>query len=87
MSRIRSSETRIEKDFRNLIYKEGIRYRKNNSKHFGKPDLMLIGKKIVIFIDSCFWHGCKEHLRLPSTNKNYWIEKIKRNKKKRQNCK
>ena len=37
-------------------------------------------KKLVIFIDSCFWHGCKRHFRVPKSNKLYWQLKIEKNK-------
>jgi DNA mismatch endonuclease (patch repair protein) len=80
MSKIKSKETKLEKDFRKLLWKEGIRYRKNSSKHFGKPDIVVASKKLVIFIDSCFWHGCKKHCRIPETNRDYWVKKINRNK-------
>lgn len=81
MSKIKSKDTKIEVEFRKAIWKAGFRYRKNQTKYFGKPDLVLKKYKTVIFIDSCFWHGCKKHCRLPATNKKYWIEKIERNKK------
>ena len=80
MSRIKSKDSKIETEFRRAIWKAGFRYRKNVKSYFGKPDLVLKKYKIVIFIDSCFWHGCKKHCRLPATNKKYWIDKIKRNK-------
>ena len=80
MSKVKSKNTKIEVDFRKTIWKAGFRYRKNQSGYFGKPDLVLKKRKIVIFIDSCFWHGCKKHCRLPSTRKNYWLPKIERNK-------
>ena len=80
MSAIRSKNSKIEVDFRKVIWKAGFRYRKNPSKYFGKPDLVLKKHKVVIFVDSCFWHGCKKHCRLPSTRKDYWIPKIERNK-------
>lgn len=80
MSKIKSRDTKIEIDFRKAIWKAGFRYRKNPKGYFGKPDLVLKKRKIVIFIDSCFWHGCKKHCRLPSTRKNYWLPKIERNK-------
>jgi len=35
--------------------------------------------KTTIFVDSCFWHGCKKHCRIPSVRKNYWTQKIARN--------
>ena len=80
MSKIKSKDTKIEIEFRKAIWKAGFRYRKNPKGYFGKPDLVLKKYKTVIFIDSCFWHGCKKHCRLPSTRKNYWIPKIERNK-------
>jgi len=79
MSKIKSKDTKIEIEFRKAIWKAGFRYRKNPKGYFGKPDLVLKKYKTVIFIDSCFWHGCKKHCRLPSTRKNYWIPKIERN--------
>lgn len=80
MSKIKSKDTKIEIEFRKAIWKAGIRYRKNPKGYFGRPDLVLKKRKIVIFIDSCFWHSCKKHCRLPSTRKNYWLPKIERNK-------
>ena len=81
MSRIKSKDSKIEILFRKELWKQGFRYSKNSSKYFGKPDVVLLKHKTVIFIDSCFWHGCKKHCRIPSVRKKYWTEKIKRNKK------
>lgn len=79
MSRIKSRDSKIETFFRKELWKRGLRYRKNSSKYFGKPDIVLPKYKIVIFIDSCFWHGCKKHCRIPSIRKEYWTEKILKN--------
>ena len=81
MSHIKSKDSKIEISLRKKLWQAGIRYRKNPKGYFGKPDLVLKKYKIVIFIDSCFWHGCKKHCRLPATNKEYWKNKIERNKK------
>ncbi|MCX6724203.1 MAG: very short patch repair endonuclease [Candidatus Staskawiczbacteria bacterium] len=80
MRAVKSKDTKIEVAFRRALWKSGFRYRKNSSKYFGKPDVVLEKYKIVIFIDSCFWHGCKNHCRMPITNRKYWLNKIKRNK-------
>src|ERR1035437_766648 len=80
MSRVKSQETKLEKSFRKLLWNSGVRYRKNNTKFFGKPDILIKKTNTVIFIDSCFWHGCSKHLRMPSSNKEYWEAKILRNK-------
>jgi len=79
MSAVRSKDSKIEVDFRKAIWKAGFRYRKNPTKYFGKPDIVLPKHKTVIFIDSCFWHGCKKHCRIPSARKKYWVSKIARN--------
>lgn len=80
MSRIRDRDSKIEVRFRKALWKLGYRYRKNVSKYFGKPDVVLKSRKIVIFVDSCFWHGCQAHCRMPTSRKQYWKKKIDRNK-------
>lgn len=79
MSRVRAKETDLEIKFRKALWKEGFRYRKNVRKYFGTPDIMLKKYKTVIFIDSCFWHGCKKHGTWPKTRKYFWKKKIERN--------
>lgn len=79
MSLIRSKETKIELEFRKILWKHGFRYRKNVRKYFGIPDIVMKKYKAVIFIDSCFWHGCKKHGTWPKTRKAFWKKKIERN--------
>ena len=81
MRAIKSQDSKIEILFRKKLWKLGARYRKNPKNFFGKPDLANSSKKIVIFIDSCFWHGCPKHCRMPTANRDYWQKKIERNKK------
>ncbi len=81
MSAVRSKDTKIEIFFRKQLWQNGFRYRKNATKYFGRPDVVLKKYKTVIFLDSCFWHGCKKHGTLPATRKKFWIEKINKNKK------
>lgn len=81
MSKIRSAETGIEDKFRKGLWKKGLRYRKNVKNMIGKPDIYFSRKKVVVFLDSCFWHGCKFHCRMPKSNVEYWTKKIERNKK------
>jgi len=80
MSKVRSKDSKIEIEFRKKLWKAGFRYRKNSTKYFGKPDIVLPKYKTVIFIDSCFWHGCKKHGTMPQTRKKFWETKIERNK-------
>jgi len=65
---------------RSALHRKGFRFRKNDSKLIGKPDIVFSKKRVVVFLDSCFWHFCPYHYNLPHTNPNYWIPKLKRNK-------
>ena len=80
MSNVKSKDSKIEVLFRKVLWKKGFRYSKNSSKYFGKPDVVLLKYKTVIFLDSCFWHGCKRHCRIPTVRKKYWVAKMARNK-------
>lgn len=79
MSRVKSKDSKIETLFRKELWKADFRYRKNSVKYFGKPDIVLPKYKTAIFVDSCFWHGCEKHCRIPTARKKYWTAKIERN--------
>jgi len=81
MRAVKSRDSKIEHDFRRELWRQGFRYRKNASEYYGKPDIVLKKYKTVIFVDSCFWHGCPEHLRMPSSRQEYWNNKIRKNRK------
>jgi len=80
MSKVRNKDSKIEIMLRKELWKEGFRYRKNAAKYFGKPDVVLPKYITVIFVDSCFWHGCKKHGSMPATRIEFWEKKIARNK-------
>jgi len=42
----------------------------------GKPDFVFPKSRVAVFVDGCFWHGCRKHCRMPSSNREYWEEKI-----------
>lgn len=46
----------------------------------GSPDIAIKRYQVVVFIDSCFWHGCPIHFQTPKTNTEFWVNKIARNK-------
>lgn len=46
----------------------------------GKPDLIFVGPRVVVFMDGCFWHSCPDHGMMPKTNSNFWTSKLNRNK-------
>ena len=80
MRSVKSCDSQIELNFRKALWRSGIRYRKNVKGCVGHPDVVIKKFKVVVFIDSCFWHGCPKHCRMPSSRQTYWINKIKRNK-------
>jgi len=80
MSGIQGKNTKPELTIRNLLHKEGFRYRLYNKDLPGKPDLVLKKYKAVIFINGCFWHrhDCKL-FKWPETRKEFWKEKLDKN--------
>ena len=80
MSRIRSTNTKPEEIIRKYLFSHGFRYRKNDKRYPGKPDIVLPQYRTIIFVNGCFWHmhGCSRS-RLPRSNQDYWKPKIERN--------
>ncbi|MDE6020026.1 MAG: very short patch repair endonuclease [Ruminococcus sp.] len=81
MSRIRGKNTKPEEIVRKYLFSCGFRYRKNDRKLPGTPDIVLPKYRTVIFVNGCFWHGhegCKYYV-IPSTNTEFWINKINTN--------
>ncbi len=78
MSKIRSTNTKPEIKLRKFLFSQGFRYRINDKKLPGKPDIVLSKYKTVIFVHGCFWHGhegCRRS-HIPKSNEQYWITKI-----------
>lgn len=73
------SQSKLENKVSKAVWKNGMRFRKNNKSLFGKPDISIKKYKIVIFIDSCFWHVCPIHSNRPKNNKEFWEKKLNRN--------
>ena len=80
MSLIKQRDSVIEQRLRTALWRSGIRYRKN-VRTKGTPDIVIGRSQLVIFVDSCFWHGCRYHCRMPKSNVRFWREKIARNQK------
>ena len=80
MAAIKATGTKEEVKLAKALWHLGYRYRKNNKKVFGKPDLTFKKYKIAIFIDSEFFHGKDfETKKKPLTNPEFWEKKIKSN--------
>ena len=80
MSRIRSTNSKPEEVVRKYLFLQGFRYRKNDKRYPGKPDIVLPKYKTVIFVHGCFWHmhDCGRFV-WPSSNGDYWEKKINGN--------
>lgn len=81
MGKIRGKNTKPELFFRKALWKKGIRYRVDNKKLSGKPDVSIQKYKLAIFIDGEFWHGYNwpERKEALKSNRGFWIPKIERN--------
>lgn len=81
MSRIRSKDTKPEEIVRKYLFSKGLRFRKNDRRYPGHPDVMLPKYKTVVFVNGCFWHwheGCR-YASTPATNREFWNQKLERN--------
>lgn len=78
MSQIRGKNTKPEEIVRKYLFAQGFRYRKNDPRLPGKPDIVLPKYKTVVFVNGCFWHGhegCK-YFVWPKNNEEFWRHKI-----------
>jgi DNA mismatch endonuclease (patch repair protein) len=81
MSKIRSKDTKPELLLRRALHAAGYRYRLHERRLPGKPDLVFAGRRKVVFVNGCFWHGhqCPAGERLPKSNTEFWADKRRRN--------
>jgi DNA mismatch endonuclease (patch repair protein) len=83
LSRRRKTNTSPEVELRNAVHAAGGRFRLHPQIAKGcTPDFVLPGRRVAVFVDGCFWHGCPEHGRkTPWTgpNADLWAEKMQRN--------
>ncbi|ARI75652.1 very short patch repair endonuclease [Halobacillus mangrovi] len=73
------SVSKLEKIVSSELWKKGYRFRRNTKSLTGKPDISIKKYKVVIFIDSCFFHRCPLHGNMPQTNSEFWKKKLNRN--------
>lgn len=82
MQQIKGKHTKPELLVRKYLHAQGFRYKLHDNSLPGKPDLVLLKYKTVIFIHGCFWHGhnnCR-YFTIPKTRTEWWTEKIAKNK-------
>ncbi|RYQ41079.1 very short patch repair endonuclease [Bifidobacterium pseudolongum subsp. globosum] len=82
MSRIRGKDTSIEKTVRSYLFARGFRFRKNDKRYPGHPDIVLPKYRTIVFVNGCFWHmheGCPA-FHMPKSNVEFWTAKLTRNR-------
>lgn len=82
MRRVKGRGTSPELKVRRLVRSLGGHYRLNRADLPGKPDIVLAGRRLAVFVHGCFWHGhdCARGARTPKTNRAYWTRKIAANR-------
>lgn len=81
----RRVDTKPEIQLRRGLHAQGLRFRKDHRVESdagvgAKADIVFPCRRVVVFVDGCFWHGCPEHCRIPTRNREYWVAKISRNR-------
>ncbi len=83
MSQIKNKNTKPEEIVRKYLFGRGMRYRKNDKRLPGHPDIVLPKYKTVVFVNGCFWHiheNCR-YFKWPENNAEFWKNKLEGNKK------
>lgn len=81
MSLIRSHGNKSTEQRLISIFRENkIKGWRRRQKIYGNPDFVFRAQRLCVFVDGCFWHGCPECYRRPSTNQAFWDVKAQRNK-------
>ena len=80
MSRIRGRDTGPELKLRRSVWALGVRYRLQYRIGRTRPDMVFVGAKLAVFVDGCFWHGCPQHSTMPKNNRDFWEQKLRRNR-------
>ena len=81
MRQVKGRDTTPELTVRRALTGLGVRYRLHRKDLPGKPDIVMPGRKLAIFVHGCFWHGhdCARGARVPKQNRDYWVAKVGRN--------
>lgn len=86
MAAIHSASTKPEQKMRRVLWHRGFRYRVNDNRLPGRPDIVLPKYRTAIFVHGCFWHGHKDckYYTVPKTNTEFWMAKVARNQERDQ---
>lgn len=82
MRRVKGKDTSPEMTVRKALTALGARYRLHRADLPGKPDIVMPGRRLCVFVHGCFWHGhdCARGARVPKQNRDYWVGKVGRNR-------
>lgn len=78
MSRIRGRDTGLELRVRSALWRRGLRFQTQYGPY--KIDVAFPRRRVAVFVDSCYFHGCPRHFVAPRTRTEFWIRKIERNR-------
>jgi DNA mismatch endonuclease (patch repair protein) len=82
----RRKDTAPERAVRSHLHARGLRFRVDlpivaDGGRVLRPDVVFTGRRLALYIDGCYWHGCPKHGTTPVTNRAYWQSKIEENKR------
>ncbi len=84
--RANRGRTKPERALARFLWRKGLRYltadgykEKYGNVMSGHPDMIFASRRVIVFVDGCFWHGCPECKRVPSDMSPFWLEKIRTN--------
>ena len=81
MAAVKSNGNKVtEKSLAAIFRRNHVRGWRRHVSLVGKPDFTFGAQRLIVFVDGCFWHGCPSHLRMPASNRDYWLKKIGRNR-------
>lgn len=80
----RRRDTGPELSLRRELHRRGLRYRVDHPIRIAghrliRPDVVFTARRVVVFVDGCFWHGCPDHGSTPDRNAGYWGPKLAAN--------
>jgi DNA mismatch endonuclease (patch repair protein) len=82
MRRVKGKDTTPERVVRKALTRLGARYGLHRKDLPGTPDIVMPGRRLALFVHGCFWHGhdCARGSRVPKQNRDYWVDKVTRNR-------
>ena len=76
MARVKGKDTAPEVFIRTALWRSGLRYRLNQRIGRVRPDVVFPKRRVAVFVDGCFWHGCPVHYTRPRSGSVFWADKL-----------